>query len=276
MKKFLLLIFLFPSIVLGANFEYSPNRYFGYFQTITDSSSNNVMLSYYNNGWIDDDSYSSLQVLSGDNSDYFRFQISTYGICQSNSNNCLYSGINDSDLRFFEQDICVSSNKLKFHVWNSSVEDFASTNVSNALVTDQKCSLFDNDNIPSDLITPSYWEWLSHNDGYVVKLFMPIHTWHSYSDNNGQYYSIASRLYIDNLSDHDIYFRFLTSGGLFDHSRYFEIDNSFDLTTNNFDLTLDAIQDGVEVLDSISGLKYQISKNIFNPDIYKTNSNSSR
>lgn len=264
---FLLIICLFPSIVFASPFyggDYS-NPYFGY-EIDIEYPNNTFALSAYINQMYAEDVVNPIQVLDSNVDRDYRISLIYRSIFASDYYNvgggyASVSGndLNYTDVRFYEQDICVSNNNISFYVVNGSVDDFASNSHPYTFVTDQKCTIWENSARPSDVIGPMYWEWLGDYQGYVVKVFLPIA---NYRLRSNDVYNAVSRLHIVNNSDHTIYFRFLTSGGLYDHSRALDYDLNFDLDTKNFDLTYQAVQDGVSVLDSISGLKFQISKNL--------------
>lgn len=264
-KKLLLLLALIPSFVFAAAFEGDyPNRYYGYFETL-QLNNENVMLSYFNNGWIDDDKQSDLQILDSFVENNYLISLSTYGIYASDIATGYTSGLNDSNLRYFEQNICVSSSNLKFWITNSSSDDFESNNNPYYVITDLGCDLYTGTSI-ANIEGPTYWSWLQKDEyryGYVLKLFMPISQW-KYVSGQNPYWQAVSRLHIKNTGDYQVYFRFLTSGGLYDHSRYNEYSSSFALDTENFDITYQAIMDGLGIIDEETKLHWQVSKNLLN------------
>lgn len=262
------LIFVFSNVYAETYTNYNPNRYYGYFETLT-LDSDNILECYYDNGSVEDDQYSSLQVLSSGSTNNYRIQVATYmpsveNYCPPSSLACNSYDFNNNytEIRFFEQDICVSSNNLSFKIVNGGTDDFASNDNPYFVITDTQCNLYEGSR-PDGVVGPMYWEWLKDYDGYVAKLFMPIAQWKTGSDSNGDFWNVISRIHVTNNGEYDTYFKFLTTGGLYDHSRAIQYSTSFQVQTEEFDATYEAINDGVNVWDNSAQLTYSLSKNLF-------------
>lgn len=176
MKKIIiiLVLFLFPFVVSAGAYEGDyPNAYFGYGLQLYRNASQDDFYAYYNDAYAEDITQ-RLQILNNGSEFDYRLILMYYTIYAHGYNDGISgNSLNNSDIRYFELDICASTNSLKYWVTNGNAQDFATNSNPLYVVTNENCTLWNNSSDkPDNVVGPAYWEWLKDYDGYVIKVFL--------------------------------------------------------------------------------------------------------